>query len=216
MANTKRTALAAGMLGVLGLAWLAGCSSTPSRVEMVDIDPDDAAAQAMSQYDANQDGKLADDELRAVPGILKWKLLYDSDGDGAVSEEEIVARLEKWQSDQLGFRAISANVTMNGRPVSGVRISLIPETYLGVAIKPAFGLTNGNGYAVLTVAPEDLPDAIKERGIRFNGVYPGTYKIAIQGDKGKLPDTTRDNLPLGDEIARDTVNSSISIALSSR
>lgn len=208
--------LAMAAATVCGLMLSAGCSSTPSRVEMVEIDPDDAAAQAMAAYDANQDGKLADDELRAVPGILKWKKLYDLDGDGAVSEAEIVARIEKWQRDKLAFCSVAARVELNGRPLRGVEVTLVPEPYLGAGLKPAKGVTNRRGNAALSVAPEDVPEAIKARGISATGVYPGTYRIELKHASTKLPNVTRAGMPLGEEVARDTIDTTIPIDLATR
>lgn len=201
-------AMALGLTFVLG-----GCSGTPSRVAMVEVDADDAAAHAMAAYDTNKDGKLSDEELRAVPGIHKWKQHYDTDGDGAVAEAEVVARIKKWQSDKLAFRSIGARVELNGRPVPGVEVLLIPEQYLGPAFKAAKGVTNNRGNASLSVAPEDLPTAIKARGIAVEGVYPGTYRIELKRAGGNLPSTSRDGLPLGDEVARDTVDTTIRIDL---
>lgn len=208
--------LANALLAIGGVAFVAGCSSTPGRVEMVEIDPDDAGVQAMLAYDTNKDGKLADDELRAVPGILKWKRLYDSDADGSVSEAEIVARLEKWQSDKLAFRSISAKVELNGRPVQDVEVTLVPEPYLGPGLKPAKGVTNRRGNASLSVAPEDVPEAIKARGISATGVYPGTYRIELKHAGSKLPDVSRDGMPLGEEVARDTIDTTIRVDLATR
>ncbi|MGD9634269.1 MAG: hypothetical protein AB7G28_20925 [Pirellulales bacterium] len=199
-----------------GLMLLAGCSSTPTRVEMVEIDPDDAAAQAMAAYDANKDGRLADDELRAVPGILKWKQLYDTDGDGAVSQAEIVARIEKWQSDQLAFCSVSANVKLNGKPVKGVEVTLVPEAYLGPGLKRAKGVTNRRGNAVLTVASEDLPEAIKVRGISAMGAYTGTYRIELKHASINLPNVSRDGLQLGEEVARDTIDTTFRLDLATK
>jgi hypothetical protein len=48
------------------------------------------------------------------------------------------------------------------------------------------------------------------------GVYPGTYKVTLSHPRLKLPIVDRAGLPLGDEIARDTVDSSIKIDLLSR
>jgi hypothetical protein len=170
----------------------------------------------MEMYDADADGKLSDEELRSVPGILKWKSLYDVNGDGFVTEVEVVERIAKCQADKIGFRSLSANVKLNGRPLSNVTVTLVPEAYLGDAIKPAAGVTNSYGSASLTVAPEDLPEAIKARGLNISGVYPGTYKIVLSDPRRPIPGTSRDGLPLGDEVANDTVDTSLTIELSSR
>jgi hypothetical protein len=204
------------LIAMLLVAVLTGCSGRPSAIPMIDVDPAAAAERAVKTYDANGDGKLADAELRNVPGILKWKSLYDLDSDGFVSEQEIAERLAKWQTDNVGFRSISVNVKLDDRPVSNVRVTLTPEPYLGDAVKRASGTTNERGYASLSVTPEDLPEVIKQRGIKVGGVYPGTYKIALAHPQLKLPETDSRGAPLGDEIARDTVDSSMEIVLSSR
>lgn len=216
MARCDWRQLAWCVVVALSVVIVIGCSSTPARVEMIDIDPDDAAAQAMSAYDTNKDGKLADDELRAVPGILKWKKLYDSDGDGAVSEAEIVARIKKWQSDQLGFRRLSAKVEIDGRPVKGIEVTLTPESYLGPDMKPAKGITNRRGFATLSVSKDDVPEAFKERGVAISGVYPGTYRIELKRAGGNLPSVDRAGVPLGEEVAKDSVGTTIPIELSTR
>lgn len=200
----------------LPFAVLFGCSGRPGRVEVVDFEAPAAARKAIELYDTNGDHKLADDELRSVPGIFKWKRLYDLDADGSVSEQEIEQRIEKWRSDKLSFRSISANVTLDGRPVSHARVEIIPEPYLGESIKPASGITNEYGYASLSVAPDDLPAALKQRGVKAGGVYVGTYKISVTHPSRTLPQLDTKSLPLGDEIARDTVDASIAISLSSR
>jgi hypothetical protein len=200
---------------VLGLLFVAGCSGQPRAVDVVDIDPSGAAHKAIASCDKDGDGKLSDEELKAIPGILKWKQLYDLNGDKFVSEDEITQRLRKWQSDKLGFRSIGLSVTLNGRPVPNVHVQLTPEPYLGDAVKPATGTTNKFGFAGLSVAAEDLPVAIKRRGIKISGVYPGTYKVTLSGAQVQLPTVDSNGIPLGDEVARDTVDSSIEITLKS-
>jgi hypothetical protein len=61
-----------------------------------------------------------------------------------------------------------------------------------------------------------LPDAIKQRGINISGVYPGTYKIGLAHPQRQLPDKSSNGIPLGDEVATDTIDTSINIELSSR
>src|SRR5262249_4317694 len=95
------------------------------------------------------------------------------------------------------------------------RVELIPESYLGDGFKPASGTTNERGFATLMVAPDDMPAAIKQRGIKVSGVYPGTYKIAVSHPQRKLPTVDDKGLPLGDEVAQDTADSFIEIKLSS-
>jgi hypothetical protein len=198
---------------VLGLIGLNGCSGRPAAVEMIDVDPATAAEEAVKANDANGDGKLSEEELRSIPGVLKQKQLYDADTDGFVTASEIAERIKKWQADGLAFRSISVNVRQNGRPVENAAVRLTPETYLGDAVKPATGTTNARGYASLSVSAEDLPEAIKRRGAKVSGMYPGTYKITLTHPQRKLPEVDAAGLPLGAEVARDTVDSSIEVVL---
>jgi len=203
-------------LAPLCVVFLAGCTGRPGRVDVADIDPSTAASQALEIYDSDGDDRLSDAELRNVPGILKWKALYDLDSDQFVTGEEIAERLEKWQADKLAFRSINASVKLDGRPLANVQVSLEPEAYLGGAAKRASGVTNARGYATLSVSPDDLPEDIKARGMRISGVYAGTYKIKLSHPQRTLPEVAENGIGLGDEVARDTVNTSIEIALSSR
>jgi hypothetical protein len=215
--NSRKWLAVAGMgLAALGPILLAGCSSQPGRVPVVDVDPWDAAGKAIKLYDSDGDGKLSEAELRSVPGIFKWKQLYDLDSDDFVTAAEIAARLEKWQADKLGLLSMSARVRLNGRPMPGVEVVLTAEPYLGDAVKSASGVTNAQGYTALSVSRDDLPQAIKDRGARIGGVYPGTYKIAVSHPRQRLPETSTDGLPLGDEIGLDTIGTYVDIELSSR
>lgn len=214
--ESRVTRRAASSLALVGVVFLTGCSGRPSRVNVAAIDPSDAADQAISTYDKDGDQQLSEVELREVPGILKWRQLYDLNSDKFVSAEEIAQRLEKWKADKLGFRSVSVSVRLDGRPLPNVEVSLAPEPYLGEGIRPATGKTNTFGNASLTVSTDDLPEAIKQRGIKISGIYPGTYKISLSHPSRKLPLVSRDGLPLGDEIALDTAGASFSIDLSSR
>ncbi len=200
---------------VLCCAACGGCSGRPNAIAIVDIDPTRVAAQAIATNDKDGDGKLSEAELRSIPGLLKWKQLYDLNSDGFVTQDEISQRLKKWQADKVGFRALSANVKLDGRPMPNVHVVLTPESYFGEALKVASGTTNERGYASLMVAADDMPEAIKQRGIKVSGVYPGTYKITVTHPQMKLPGVDVKGLPLGDEIARDTIDTTVDIWLSS-
>lgn len=206
----------ADVLILLLSAVFIGCGSSAKRVSMASISPTQAADDAMELYDSNSDGKLSDDELRSVPGILKWKSLYDLNSDGAVTNDEIASRIKKWQADNVGFRTVNASVKLNGQPVPNVEVALTPEPYLGDAAKPAKGVTNQRGFATLSVSADDLPKAIKDRGIVVGGVYPGTYKITLSHPQRNLAAAQSADMPLGEEIAQDTVSTSIEIALPNR
>ena len=194
---------------VLSSPLCAGCSSRPKAVEMPGFNPSKAAAKAIEDYDKDGDGKLSDAELKSIPGMFKWKQLYDLDSDGYVSQDEISNRLKKWRADNVAFRFLGAQVTLDGRPLPNAHIVMTPESYLGDSGKVATGTTNERGFASMIVAAEDLPAAIKQRGIKVSGVYLGTYKISVTHPQRELPSVDDKGLQLGDEVARDTVDTSV-------
>ncbi|MEQ8850010.1 hypothetical protein [Botrimarina sp.] len=194
-----------------------GCSYGPRAVRPVDVDPDEAAAEAMALYDADSDGSLAGEELLGVPGVVMAMRFYDADTDGRVTQEEIRERIAGWEDQGLGFKPMGVRVTLDGRPVADAEVKLIPEPYLGDAVKPAAGTTLPDGSANVSVKQEDLPAALKQRGRPFYGVTGGTYKIEITGgdtpiDPAKIDPST----PLGVEVAYDTIQTNFHLNLRSR
>jgi hypothetical protein len=182
---------------------LAGCSSRPSAIKPVDIDPDDAGRQAIELYDKTHDGVLSDEELAAVPGIAKYKDLYDQDDDGAVSQDEIATRLNLWSEQGLGFRPLNVVVVVDGRPLSNASLEFVPEPYLGPNVKRATGITDDGGMANLAVAVEDMPPALAH--LPIDGVMGGTFKVRVTHPSVKLPPRFNSETELGEEIAFDTI-----------
>lgn len=199
----------------LALAMIvAGCSSAPPAIEVVDFDADSAGEMAMEAYDQDGDDCLSKDELSRVPGILKYQEKYDADKDGCVSEAEIAARVESWSHQGVGLRTLIVEVLLDDRPLPGAQVRMIPEAYLGDGPKPAAGKTDSSGAAKMSVAPEFLPEDLRQA--RMRGVFAGTYRIAVEHPKTRLPEKYVAGNALGDEIARDTVGDRILLELSSR
>lgn len=190
---------------VVALLISLGCSAGPKRVGAVDVDPADAAAAAISTYDSNDDGSLDEEELVAVPGILMAKQHYDKDANGQVSAEEIEARLKQWSEQGLGFRPLTIFIALDGKPLDGAEVRLIPEAYLGEAVKPATGKTISDGSAAVSVSQTDLPEALKARKKNFYGVTGGTYKIELTSATRQLPPKFNTETTLGVEVALDTI-----------
>lgn len=180
-----------------------GCSSQPQAIEPVSIDAEAASSQAMELYDSDGDRRLSEGELAAVPGILENLDKYDSDGDGVVSENEISERIELWEEQAMGLRALSVIVLMGGKPLQGAEITFVPESYLGDGPKTAKGTTNQQGFTKVSVAREDLPPDLHSTRIR--GIYGGTYRIEVTHPDIAIASKYNTNSILGAEIARDTL-----------
>jgi hypothetical protein len=191
-----------------------GCSSRPSAIDPVDIDPFEASRQALTQYDKNGDNMLSDDELTVVAGIAKYKNLYDQDGDGLVSQDEIVNRLKLWSHQGLGIRQLIVLVTLDGRPFPGADIEFVPENYLGPNVKRATGNTDGSGSADLTVAKEDMPAQLAH--LPIGGVMGGTFKVKVTHPSIDVPALYNKETLLGEEIAFDTIRTRAYVVLKSK
>lgn len=162
---------------------VAGCSRRPARLKAPKIDPESAAARALEMYDRDQDGNLSKSELEACAGMKASIAAYDTDHNGAVTEEEIVKRLEYLTHFKTALTPLRARVKFNGQPLNGAQVRLIPEAYLGEHVKPATGITTGAGSASMSISKEDLPKAQQD----YHGVHYGTYKIEITHPEKKIP-----------------------------
>ena len=74
--------------------------SSPGRIPHVD--PVAAGQGAVELYDTNGDGQLSEQELAACPGILRNLSIYDADGNKSVTQEEIEARLRAFFPPHVG------------------------------------------------------------------------------------------------------------------
>ena len=190
-----------------------GCSQRPSPIKPVDVDPGGASAAAMEQYDKNTDGQLDDDELKALPGVAKYKDLYDLNGDGAVDRDEFQERLRAWKKGGLGFRQLPVVVMLDGKPLMNAEVEFIPEPYLQPAVKPSRGITSGDGTADMSVSVEDMPSGLPSN---ITGVTGGTFKVKVTHPDKTLPAKYNTETELGEEIASDTVHQRATIELSTR
>jgi hypothetical protein len=190
-----------------------GCSGREA-VDPVDVDSGDASARAIEAYDTSEDGALNDAELAQAPALLKYKSLYDADNNGTIEEAEIAQRLDLWQEQGLGFRQLSAVVTLDGRPLVGAHVEFEPEQYVTPAVKPARGETGPDGVASISVADADLPPALAN--LPIEGVTGGTFKVRVTHPTNAIPDRYNAKTELGEEIASDTIRERATIELSSR
>ena len=167
------------------LLLFAGCSGRPARVGPPSIDPDHAGQQALAEYDRDADDQLSKDELAGCPGILGRIAEFDQDNDDHVSADEIAERIGTWQTTQVGLMSLRCRVTLNGQPLAGAEVKLIPEKFLGPAVQPAAGTTDTYGEVYPAIAEDQLPTDLQ--GVK--GVHLGIYKVKITHPTRKLPDS---------------------------
>src|SRR5262249_34876669 len=181
------------------------------RSEPPSFSPDDAAQQALAEYDRNGDGFLDAKELEYCPPLKNALRSFDKDGNGRLSAKEIAERLRTYQvgpSDRFSF---PCQVSLDGRPLAAAVVTLVPEKFLGPAYRKAIGITDDNGTLYL-----------KEEGQEATGVFSGLYRIEVSKKNAQgqetLPARYNKQSVLGQEVAPDTLGrgGDMAIALQSK
>lgn len=215
MARAPRAAVGLGLMAALLAGW--GCRRGPAPVRQPTIDPAASGRAAVALYDTDGDGLIAGAELDASPPLRAALSRLDTDGDGGVSADEVAERVRAWKAMRTGLASARFHVTLDGRPLSGGRLVLEPEPFLGSEIKPAEGTTNTFGDVSPSVAAEDLPDPSLPGGVHF-----GLYRVRITKDaagRETLPARYNTETVLGQEVSYDDpgmANNDIRFQLESR
>ena len=124
--------------------------------------------------------------------------IYDVDNNKKVSLQEFEDRLRNSAVAGVGLTKLTIQVRLNGRPLRGAEVKLVPEAYLGPNVKTAWGKTNGRGSAIMDIRDEDLPAS--EKGLI--GVHYGTYKVEITHPTVQIPAKYNSQTTLGYETQR--------------
>ena len=152
---------------------LSGCNNQPARVKPPAINAHAAAQQAINDYDTDGDRQLSGAELDKVPALKASLDEIDKNGDGKISEEEIVERIEQWQASRIGLMPYMCKIKLDKAPLVGATVTLVPEKFLGPNMLPASGTTGDQGQATLSIAEEKLPRP------QYKGVQVGFYRLEI-------------------------------------
>ena len=167
--------------------WAAGCSggSGTDRVK-----PHDAGAQALADYDTNKDGFLDAKELEACPALLSALKKIDKNNDGKLSPDEIAERLAYFQQSGMQLNVV-ADIYLDGRPLGGATVTLVPEKFMGPTTKPATATTDDGGTGVFRIEGSGDP------------VAPGYYRVKVSknvGGRETVPAKYNEQTTLGQEI----------------
>jgi hypothetical protein len=165
--GTRQLAAVAASLNIA--AALIGCSGRPSRVAVPDWDPPGIVERAMTELDANDDGRLDAEELREAPGLAAGMRHIDEDGDGAITAAELESRLERIAEDKLALRGRMYRLTHRGRPITGADVRFEPEPFLGGVIETASGASDDRGVVHPTAGVEGL-----------YGLRTGFYRMHVE------------------------------------
>jgi hypothetical protein len=169
----------------------AGCSTRPA-VEAPSFSPDEVAQRAIAQYDKNGDGALDATEVEQCPGLQNLlkeldrgkdedgKPLSGTHRQGKLTADEIAKRLEDFQATHIGRLGISCRVKLDGDPLVGATVTLVPEAFLGESFKRAGGVSDDRGYVRFQI-----------EGQEGSGVACGYYRIEVS----KLDNNSQETLP---------------------
>ena len=179
------------------LAGWYGCSRAP--VSAPKFSPAASARAAIEEFDANQDGSLDADEVGKCPGLQAAKDRIDADGNGSLSEAEIVTRIKSYGASTVPLTPFRCQVLFGGQPLTGARITLVPEKLLGDAVQTASGVTDADGNALLSISD------LSARG--YAGVFFGLYRVQVSqtdpSGRERLPAKYNVQTTLGQEVAPD-------------
>jgi hypothetical protein len=198
------------LVSCLVLTTILGCGGGPARLRPPDIDPQSAAEEAIGLYDKDGDGALSAEELKASPGLLVAIKSYDLDSDGKISQDEIVDHWQFLVDRKVALTRLAASVNLDGRPLTNATVHFVPDPYLGGEVTPAKGKTGRRGSTAIIVEPEGVSE--NQRNIR--GLQYGTYRVEITHPNINIPSNYNTNTTLGYDSQPG--NASVSFDLKSR
>jgi hypothetical protein len=165
----NRSARIKGLAATALVAALLGCTPRAGgRIEAPSLSPSDAAAQALATYDTNKDGLLDAKELEKCPALLGALDELDKNKDKKLSPDEITAALQEMRDSKIGILSVDCQLLLDGRPLRGATVRLVPEAFLGSSFKPAEGLSQDDGNVMFRTAGYDV-----------DGVPCGFYRIEV-------------------------------------
>jgi hypothetical protein len=197
----------AAVIVVASIFLIAGCSRGPAAVHVPEVDPAEASMLAMETFDTDHDGSLSEAELVACPGVMSHLSLYDKDGNRAVSQQEIQEQLSQMLASKVGVTSLRVQVRMDGRPLEGAYVKMVPEKYLGEDVKLAEGITNERGTATMDI--RDSNSSASEQGLL--GVHYGTYKVEVTHPNVQIPARYNTQTTLGYETEKGNPNYSVDL-----
>ena len=170
-----------------------GCSSRPARVEVPKYDAKGVGENAVINMDRNSDRLLDAQELVVSPALRSVMKVLDSNGDQRLSAEEIAARVNLWTQGKVGGISAICVVRRSGVPIPNVQVRFIPEAFLGDVVKPADGMTDTSGSAMLTAEGQKL------QGVMNCGFYRVELSLPKDG-KETIPEKFNSRTTLGAEV----------------
>jgi hypothetical protein len=168
---------------LVAFALIVGCTGGSAKAPRAALDPAGAADAAMASYDANKDGALDASELSKCPALAYTLASLDANGDHKLSSDEISQKLSAIQSWGASAMGVPCNVSLDGRPLVGATVNLVPPDIFKDSLFPAKGVTDDQGVAHPTIGDENLAGKLKDIPL----VYPGLYAVEIAHPNQQIP-----------------------------
>jgi hypothetical protein len=199
-----RTATIVGALAGAGLA-VSSCSSGPTRIEAIAVDPSDLSQAILEAHDTDGNGALSSEELKVLPPLSLAQKQYDMDGNGELSAAELVARFEKiFDPNMGGVLPVRCRVTRNGAPLADAEVRFVPPKELEEVLPPATGFSESDGIVAPGLAPEDVPENFPNK--RVPVMRPGIYLVEVTHPQLKIPPQYNTQTTLGKEVYSQLLN----------
>ena len=188
---------------------MAGCG--PSLAPPPPLDPPAIAAAAIAALDSDKSGDLCAQELARSQALRSGAAKIDADGNGVVTPDELAARLAQYEAFPVQNLPLGCIVRLDGRPLTGGEVRLVPEPFFGHSRLLVSGRTDEHGVVDFQV-----------EGLDQFGVPQGLYRIEVSkpdaAGRETLPARYNTQSQLGQEIAFDRreIEGALRLELSSR
>jgi hypothetical protein len=193
-----------------GLAWCfavailgaAGCTGGPAAIPPVEVNIDHVVQQLLVEYDADQNGGLSPAELAAEPAVAACLANCRRDRGEDISRDQLTKRLLSIFDPRSALVSTTCVVRRNGQALSNAEVRFVPLPVLQDVLPTGNGVTDSDGAAMISAAPEELPsEAPKVPGL----MPPGLYLVEVTHPSANIPEKYNRQTVLGKELSSETV-----------
>ena len=110
--------------------------------------------------------------------------------------DEIRAGIEEWKQNAVGPRQVPFTVTLNGRPLAGATVRLVPASFFGSELKGASAESGPTAAGYWQCRPRTCPSTLLKLAL----VQAGLYRVEITHPSVKVPAKYNTESNLGIEI----------------
>ena len=175
------------------LLLVAGCENAP--VAIPEIDPEASVDLILAAADKDSNKILYQDEWQQVPSLAAAAPMMDTDGDGMLTRPELLSRMQFYKNDRMALLDFTCTVLLDGRPLEGATVTLIPEPFMGPEVKPCSGITAQDGWCYM-----------RQEGSAIPGSHCGMFRVSVSKKEAgveTIPAKYNTDTILSQEVATD-------------